>query len=161
MNQVEIAEALGTTQASVSNWTKEGMPHRQKGQRASTTLAACLAWAIEHLKPIKPAGAVPRMAPAAQTSAPPVADLALVRGALAAAATGGAAWIALVTRCTVEQAVEAWIDAADILLIQAADLVGVDALDAMAQPGPRLPGVAAVAAEIERLRREFDVGESA
>ena len=144
MNQTELAKALGTTQASISNWLGQGMPCRRRGKRTILDLEACRQWAVEHVKPIR--------CEAAPATAPRGDMVAWLHSAFGRNGVEPAAWLAYETGLDPAAGVEIWWNCASSLF---AGLVA-DLGDAPLEwPEPAPPDVAAVAARLAEIKQTW------
>ncbi len=170
MNQAELARELNVSQATISQWSALGLPFRRIGKRRTDyDIDEARAWCLANWKGLdprldrpghmskilQPAATAPAAPRATPTGAATNAVLDLIHRAIAGAGPTAAAWIAVETECTPAQAAAAWFEAADALGLWVAELLGIDALDALASQTVPAPSVEAVAAALERLRAEL------
>jgi hypothetical protein len=141
MNQTELAKALGTTQASISNWLGQGMPCRRRGKRTILDLEACRQWAVEHVKPIR--------CEAAPATAPRGDMVAWLHSAFGRNGVEPAAWLAVEVDIDPAAAAGIWWNCAGSLFSALSIDLGADPL---LMPEPAAPDVAAVAARLAEIK---------
>ena len=153
MNQAQLAAELGVSPAAISQWSAAGLPFRRVGKRRKQyDVDEARTWCVANGKGVEPRIDRPgHMAKILQPAAlSPASLVEFLRAGFCRHAVAPAAWLAHDLRIDPERAAAAWWNASASLF---ADLVADLGFDPLNIPEPPAPDPAAVAAELDRLRR--------